>query len=128
MVVTRATRNRFVGVEPARGFESHHLRQKPITFVLSVFYFTGFEPAVPRKNTRRVHRRHKYPLVRLVFFLPPPPCICHRQRSAPSPTISAKNAAHRYELLYFAELRFFITKNISPKTAHTIIKQKGVCL
>ena len=27
MVVTRATRNRFVGVEPARGFESHHLRQ-----------------------------------------------------------------------------------------------------
>ena len=28
MVVTRATRNRFVGVEPARGFESHHLRQK----------------------------------------------------------------------------------------------------
>ncbi len=27
MVVTRTTRNRFVGDEPARGFESHHLRQ-----------------------------------------------------------------------------------------------------
>lgn len=27
VVVTRTTRNRFVGEEPARGFESHHLRQ-----------------------------------------------------------------------------------------------------
>ena len=27
-VITRTTRNRFVGDEPARGFESHRLRQK----------------------------------------------------------------------------------------------------
>ena len=27
-VITRTTRNRFVGDEPARGFESHHLRQR----------------------------------------------------------------------------------------------------
>ena len=39
MVVTRATRNRFVGVEPARGFESHRLRQKPVIIILSVFLF-----------------------------------------------------------------------------------------
>ena len=39
MVVTRATRNRFVGVEPARGFESHRLRQKPATAKVVGFIF-----------------------------------------------------------------------------------------
>ena len=29
-VITRTTRNRFVGDEPARGFESHHLRQSSL--------------------------------------------------------------------------------------------------
>ena len=38
MVVTRATRNRFVGVEPARGFESHRLRQNRQPPRLSVLF------------------------------------------------------------------------------------------
>ena len=43
MVVTGTTRNRFVGVEPARGFESHHLRQQISTgrVIKSAFVVSG---------------------------------------------------------------------------------------
>ncbi len=37
MVVTRTIRNRFVGDEPARGFESHHLRHKKALAKASAF-------------------------------------------------------------------------------------------
>ena len=41
MVITRTTRNRFAGDEPARGFESHHLRQRLLEDVIiqGVFSF-----------------------------------------------------------------------------------------
>ena len=40
MVVTRATRNRFVGVEPARGYESHRLRQGQIAAAICFLFST----------------------------------------------------------------------------------------
>ena len=36
MVITRTTRNRFAGDEPARGFESHRLRQKITATLIQV--------------------------------------------------------------------------------------------
>ncbi len=95
MVVTRATRNRFVGVEPARGFESHHLRQKPITEVIGFFIWLhrirGFEPerVLPFGKQcgtlfsgKRAERTKRGQLV----------CKAKPQQTA-NPTISAKIAA-----------------------------------
>ena len=52
MVVTRTTRNRFVGVEPARGFESHALRQKEqqILIVISAVLYYVYADLLKRKQ------------------------------------------------------------------------------
>ena len=49
MVVTRTIRNRFVGDEPARGFESHLLRQFPLEkhgFCRAFLIFPDFSGAL----------------------------------------------------------------------------------
>ena len=54
MAVTRTTRNRFVGVEPARGFESHLLRMEfgemagVVRAVSPIFYFLQVRAEVGR--------------------------------------------------------------------------------
>lgn len=49
MVITRTTRNRLIGDEPVRGFESHRLRQGLVVdYPLQAFtFYAGFSP---RKN------------------------------------------------------------------------------
>ena len=76
VVVTRTTRNRFVGDEPARGFESHRLRQQrdaaPRTRTSPLWSARIFMPAlVPGIYFASVpHRKPHSVVLGAVFLLP----------------------------------------------------------
>ena len=75
MVITRTTRNRFVGVEPARGFESHALRHKGTVAMIQIatvlFNYSYRKTIDIKPKARSVGSNENLPTSLFPFFVAP---------------------------------------------------------